>query len=42
MQTNDAELKAQLKDGATAVIKGFLKLEPSQVQITGGGLQIAK
>ncbi len=41
-QTNDAEFKAQLKDAATAVIKGFLKLEPSQVQITAGGLQITK
>ena len=42
VETNDEALKAQLKDAASAVIKGLLKLEPSQVQITSGGLQISK
>ena len=41
-QTNDEPLKAQLKDAATGIIKGFLKLEPSQVRITAAGLELVK
>jgi len=42
VETNDEPLKAQLEEAAAGVIKGFLKLEPSQVQITAAGLQISK
>jgi hypothetical protein len=41
-QTNDEPLKAQLKEAARGVIKGFLKLEPSQVRITSAGLEFVK
>jgi hypothetical protein len=40
VETNDDAFKAQLRDAASGVIKGFLKLEPSQVQITAAGLQV--
>ncbi|MEW5742774.1 MAG: DUF6683 family protein [Myxococcota bacterium] len=40
-QNDDAALKAQLKDAAGSVLKGYLKLEPSKVDITANGLVIA-
>lgn len=41
-ETHDEPLRAQLKDSAAGIIKGFLKLEPSQVRITAAGLEIVK
>ncbi len=41
-QAGDASLKATAKDAAAAVIKGYLKLEPSQVRIGPAGLELVK
>lgn len=42
LQTNDEPFKAQLKEAAGGVLKGYLKLEPEQVTFTAAGLELAK
>lgn len=42
VQTNDDAFKAQLKESAGGVLKGYLKLEPDQVKFTAAGLEVAK
>jgi hypothetical protein len=41
-QSDDQALKAQLKDAANGIIKGYFKLEPSRVRITAAGLELTK
>ena len=41
-ESGDGALKAQLKEAAGGVLKGYFKVEPSQVKITAAGLEIAK
>ncbi len=42
VKENNAELQAKLKEAAGAVLKGYLKLEPSQVKITAAGLSVGR
>lgn len=42
VQTNDDAFKAQLKESAGGVLKGYLKLEPDKVKFTAAGLEVAK
>lgn len=41
VQNHDEALKAQLRDAAGSVLKGYLKLEPSKLSFTANGLVIA-
>jgi hypothetical protein len=42
VETNDAQLKSIAKDAANTIIKGYLKLEPSQIRIGPAGLEVTK